>query len=242
MQQNSLLLALFLLCFSIRSGSGQSDDLRTLLELKNSFVTNPKDETILRTWNADDPNFCNWTGVTCGGSVIIGLNLSSLGLTGSISPSIGRFNNLTHIDLSSNRLVGPIPTTLSNLSASLETLHLFSNRLSGEIPSQLGSLVNLKSLKLGDNELNGSIPETFGNLVSLRMLALASCRLTGTIPSQLGRLVQLQALILQDNELEGLIPPDIGNCTSLVLITAAVNRLNGSLPAELSRLISCFPN
>nr|ACN59379.1 leucine-rich repeat receptor-like protein kinase [Arabidopsis thaliana] len=173
MQQNSVLLALFFLCFSSGLGSGQPgqrDDLQTLLELKNSFITNPKEEDVLRDWNSGSPSYCNWTGVTCGGREIIGLNLSGLGLTGSISPSIGRFNNLIHIDLSSNRLVGPIPTTLSNLSSSLESLHLFSNLLSGDIPSQLGSLVNLKSLKLGDNELNGTIPETFGNLVNLQSM------------------------------------------------------------------------
>lgn len=179
----------FLTCYSFTSVFGQTQDLSLLMKVKRSFVQDSSTEDVLHDWSPKtNPNFCNWTGVGCGlisstaNSVhVVSLNLSGFSLCGSISPSLGRLQNLLHLDLSSNRLTGPIPTTLSNLS-SLESLLLFSNQLSGPIPPQLGSLNNLRVMRIGDNGLTGPIPSTFGNLVNLVALGLASCHLTGSIP------------------------------------------------------------
>ena len=83
-----------------------------------------------------------------------------------------------------NKLSGPIPTELGDLS-SLEWLYLHNNQLTGTIPKQLGSLSNLKRLFLYDNQLEGSIPAELGNLSNLEALYLRDNSLTGCIPDSL---------------------------------------------------------
>lgn len=54
----------------------------------------------------------SWKGVTCKGSQVIGLDLSDLGLEGSLVDSISMLNSLISLDLSYNKVKGPLPTYL----------------------------------------------------------------------------------------------------------------------------------
>ncbi|CAI5506866.1 unnamed protein product [Closterium sp. Naga37s-1] len=66
---------------------------------------------------------------------------------------------LTILNLASNALSGP-PTPLSSpsCSASLQALYLSSNRLSGPIPATISSLRSLTRPRLDNNALTGPIP------------------------------------------------------------------------------------
>ena len=66
---------------------------------------------------------------------------------------------LVKLDLSNNKLPGPIPAVLGQLGA-LTELCLDSNELSGAIPAELGQLGALTLLWLFDNQLTGQ--EAFG--------------------------------------------------------------------------------
>lgn len=91
--------------------------------------------------------------------------------------------NLTVLDLSVNRLTGPIPPTLGELTAVAKLYEvitawilnasefvligftfsslfrdLHSNGLTGKIPPELGKLENLVELRLDRNRLEGQIP------------------------------------------------------------------------------------
>ncbi|KAG4144015.1 hypothetical protein ERO13_D05G010050v2 [Gossypium hirsutum] len=64
---------------------------------------------------------------------------------------------LSGIDLSCNKLTGPIPLAFSNLKQ-IESLDLSHNNLSGKIPPQLVRLYRLSYFSVAYNNLSGSTP------------------------------------------------------------------------------------
>lgn len=87
----------------------------------------------------------------------------------------------TSLFLGSNRLTGPIPPELGNLT-NLTGLHLAKNQLTGPIPPELGNLTNLINISLNNNNLTGSVPPELGNLTALFYFTLEENQLTGCIP------------------------------------------------------------
>ncbi|KAL9270016.1 Receptor-like protein, partial [Drosera capensis] len=94
------------------------------------------------------------------------------------------------LDLSDNRLSGPIPTSLGD-SQILKSLNLSHNRLSSYIPSSLGNLESLEVLDLSHNALSGVIPWTLAKLQQLNTIDLSNNQLVGRIPDS----PQLDSLI-----------------------------------------------
>ncbi|KAF3622428.1 putative Nodulation receptor kinase precursor [Capsicum annuum] len=81
----------------------------------------------------------NWQGDPCGPEAEIwnGLrNLSSSGLSGTISPYIPNLTKLEYLDLSNNKLTGEVPAVLSQLSF-LRVLNLKGNNFSRPLPADL---------------------------------------------------------------------------------------------------------
>ncbi|KAJ9538492.1 hypothetical protein OSB04_031225, partial [Centaurea solstitialis] len=125
--------------------------------LKESFQNPPFD------WNGDPclPPENAWTGVTCSSGSrirVTGLNLTSMGLSGSLSPNIANLTALSDLWLGNNGLSGSIPD-FSNLKL-LKTLHLEDNQFNGRIPSSLGNIDRLQELFLQNNNLTGQVPTT----------------------------------------------------------------------------------
>ena len=177
-----------------------------------------------------------WHGVTTDESGrVIGLDLRSNGLIGSIPSELGHLTNLKALDLRDNWLSGSIPSELGHLT-NLKALDLRDNWLSGSIPSELGHLTNLKALNLYSNRLSGSIPSALGSLTNLTRLDLRDNWLSGSIPAELGNLINLTALYLADNELSGEIPAALGNLINLIELWLYSNQLRGSIPVELGNL------
>ncbi|CAN4093001.1 unnamed protein product [Withania somnifera] len=138
-------------------GKTHTRDVIALEKLKESFKNPPPD------WNGDPclPPQYQWTGVKCAGGPrirVTSLNLSSMGLSGSISPSIARLTALNGIWLANNSLTGSIPD-LSSLS-NLESLHFEDNQLGGEIPPSLGNINSLNEIFLQNNNLTGQVPSS----------------------------------------------------------------------------------
>ncbi|MED6118308.1 hypothetical protein PIB30_001538 [Stylosanthes scabra] len=88
----------------------------------------------------------------------------------------------------------------------LKGIDLSSNQLLGDIPSELVNLVGLVSLNLSRNNLTGRIPWDTGRLVSLDFLDLSRNHLFGSIPSSLAKINRLSMLDLSHNNLSGMIP------------------------------------
>ncbi|CAI5957358.1 unnamed protein product [Closterium sp. NIES-64] len=149
-------------------------------------------------------NACAWPGVTCAANgAVVALNLTS-----SVSRPIPAFCQakqvLTFLNLAHNALSGP-PTPLSpSCSASLSFLYLSSNRLSGPIPATISSFTRLKRLLLDKNTLAGSIPAGVSKLQRLQGLGLSYNTLSGTIPAVWP--AGIQNVLLAGNRLSGAVP------------------------------------
>lgn len=238
----SLLLALLLLMCNQASSSpsipitGDGKVLRSLAGQLPSQQTN-----IFASWN-DSSSHCRWPGVFCGGHKhpdrVIGLELDSLGLTGSIPPSIANLTFLRYLNFADNRLHGDIPVGLCCL-ARLRHLNLSKNSLQGNIPTQIGNLKNLKSMVLSDNSLTGSIPSSVWNLSSLTVLSLSDNQLNSTLPMNIGFLLRnLQIILLNNNQFTGPIPSSLSNASRLEQVQLTKNEFTGRIPESLGSLSS----
>ncbi|XP_034699285.1 receptor-like protein 1 [Vitis riparia] len=87
-----------------------------------------------------------------------GLDLSGNKLTGPIPPEIGNLSGIHTLNLSYNQLIGSIPETFSNLKE-IESLDLSHNGLMGQIPPQMVELNFLSVFTVAHNNLSGKIPE-----------------------------------------------------------------------------------
>ncbi|KAI5343799.1 hypothetical protein L3X38_011675 [Prunus dulcis] len=86
------------------------------------------------------------------------------------------------IDLSSNRLIGEIPTEITHL-VELVSLNLSRNRLTGQITPEIGNLQSLDSLDLSRNQIDGRIPTSLARIYRLSFLDLSYNNLSGKIPT-----------------------------------------------------------
>ncbi|KAK9054301.1 hypothetical protein SSX86_025379 [Deinandra increscens subsp. villosa] len=251
----------FVLCFCFLHNtyaansvtSSLERDKQTLIYIKSQTITQPPDA--LATW---DPNTspCNWTRVLCvvrRDQRVVGLDLSSLRISGPVSPHIGNLSFLRTLQLQDNQFQGVLPETITNLlrlrvlnisfnsiqgsipanlsrCIKLRVVDFMRNELSGSIPEELTLLVNLQTLNLAGNHLSGSIPPSIGNLSSLLTLRLGTNMLTGPIPADVSRLRTLKNLDLTVNNLTGTVPPSIYNMSSLESLAVASNDLSGDIP------------
>ncbi|KAF2294156.1 hypothetical protein GH714_007938 [Hevea brasiliensis] len=91
------------------------------------------------------------------GSLPPTIDLSYNKLIGPIWPSFGNLKSIHVLKLKKNELSGPIPSDLSGMS-SLEILDLSHNKLTGEIPSSLVKLGFLSKFSVAYNQIYGEIP------------------------------------------------------------------------------------
>ncbi|GMN46950.1 hypothetical protein TIFTF001_016133 [Ficus carica] len=83
------------------------------------------------------------------------LVLRNIRISDSIPANIGEYENLAHLDLSFNNIIGQIPDSLFNMS-SLSFLFLGNNKLNGTLPQQKSRY--LLTIDLSYNNLRGSLP------------------------------------------------------------------------------------
>ena len=128
---------------------------------------------------------CKFTGVECwhpDENKVLNIRLSDMGLSGQFPRGIQNCTSLTGLDLSSNKLSGPLPFDIQRLVGFLTTLDLSSNNFSGEIPMSLSNCTYLNVLKLDNNHLTGEIPPELGHLVRMKQFSVANNMLSGVVP------------------------------------------------------------
>ncbi|KAL7195081.1 hypothetical protein ACSBR1_035318 [Camellia fascicularis] len=178
-----------------------------------------------------------WEGVSCGHrhQRVIGLNLESHNLEGSISPSIGNLSFLRIVNLSNNSFQGEIPCEMGRLFR-LQVLDLNGNLFGGQIPASLSNYSNLRVLHLSNNKLIGNLPkDAFTQLVQLHM---SSNNLLGSIPPSFGNLCTLKLFLAQKNLLEGSILDSLGSLKSLTYVSLSANKLTGTIPPSIYNISS----
>ena len=149
---------------------------------------------------------CDWYGVSC-----------------DIYPGI-----ISRIDLSSNNLVGSIPSELGQLRT-LEELVMHSNHFYGNLPKELVNLKNLKTFKLSKNNLQGTLPTEIKYLVNLKEVDLSGNKFSGTLPLEISNLIELELLNLSNNKLGGTIPENFNDLKKLRKISMKNNLLRGNI-------------
>uniref|UniRef100_A0A0D9UWT6 Receptor kinase-like protein Xa21 n=1 Tax=Leersia perrieri TaxID=77586 RepID=A0A0D9UWT6_9ORYZ len=153
--------------------------------------------------------------------------------------SLTNCSQLYYLDLSGNSFRGELPSSLINLSTTLQMLGLDDLRISGNLPSDIGNLVGLNTLSICNTSLSGEIPESIGKLEKLVVLTLYNNSLSGPIPPCIGNLTNLNKLFADSNNLEGPIPTSLGKLKNLIALNLCMNHfLNGSIPNEIFELSS----
>lgn len=194
----------------------------------------------LLPWNlTNSPSFvCEWAGVACHPNstfLIKSLNLSGLGLSGTLNDSIYHLCSLTdlqYLDFSGNNFTGKIPPVLGNCSQ-LDTIFLNGNGFEGSIPPQIFRSKRFLTLDLGYNSLTGQIPAEISQCTNLEYVGLYNNFLSGNIPPGLFSLPNLKSLYLHANNLSGELPDFPPNCAIFDLWIHG-NSFSGSLPHSLS--------
>ncbi|CAI7862261.1 unnamed protein product [Closterium sp. NIES-53] len=173
---------------------------------------------------------------------VVRLDLTGVGLTGSLPTTLGSLYQPTAIVLSRNSFSdSSIPSQLSQLT-SLQALLLTNCQLAGSIPDSLGSMTSLTYLSLGQNLLEGPVPPfLFTSLKSLAFLSLNNNNLGGEIPPEVALAPQLLNLSLHVNNLTGRIPSTLGSGgggLQLRQLQLHQNRLTGTIPGSVGNLLA----
>ncbi len=178
----------------------------------------------------------SWYGVALDpAGRVVGLDLQSNGLAGTLPDSLGALDSLRTLYLADNFIAGSLPPALG-MAGSLQVLSLWGNALTGIVPPELSQLKRLRDLLLFDNDLSGGIPDSLGTLPVLDRLWLDFNVLDGPVPAALGNLTQLTELFLDANNLTGPLPAALSGLVRVISLYAGHNGLDGPIPAELGSL------
>ncbi|XP_072092271.1 receptor-like protein 6 [Arachis hypogaea] len=166
------------------------------------------------------------------------LEVSNNLLMGEISPSICNLQSLVDLDLSSNNLVGMIPSCLGSFSQSLQLLNVSGNKLTGNIPQIYVKGDVLQLIDFSSNKLYGQLPRALVNCRMLEFLDVRHNHFNDSFPFWLGSLPKLKVLSLRDNEFHGAIMcPLKYTFPHLRIIDLSQNGFSRKLTSEI---IMCF--
>ncbi|KAI9198249.1 hypothetical protein LWI28_012472 [Acer negundo] len=134
---------------SLLSPKGVNYEVAALMAVKNKM----RDEFhVLDGWDINSVDPCTWNMVGCSvEGFVVSLEMASMGLSGTISPSIG---SLSHLKTIYSKFFG-----VSSSSNLLFYRRLNKNNLSGQIPGPVANLTSLSFLDLSFNNLSGPTPK-----------------------------------------------------------------------------------
>ncbi|KAF3969074.1 hypothetical protein CMV_007098 [Castanea mollissima] len=268
MSSTLLLLLAFLLvqpCIPHLSHSSNNfTDQSALIAFKSQITFGPN-VTVFAGGNwSTTTNFCEWFGVSCSRrrQRVTALDLSYVGIHGTISPHIANLSFLVSLDLSNNSFNGFLPHEISRLHRlrelvlsnnllegtlpmdvcthcpSLQELDISANEFSGKLSSQFNHCRELLILSLSYNKFDGSISKGFGSLEKLELLYLGGNNLTGNIPPIISNLSMSQEFYIEENYINGSIPSDLWRLQNLIILNFEQNYLTGTIPQIIFNITS----
>ncbi|XP_057471203.1 protein STRUBBELIG-RECEPTOR FAMILY 8-like isoform X2 [Actinidia eriantha] len=187
----------------------------------------------LSNWkpSGGDPCGESWKGVTCQGSAVVSIQISGLGLNGTMGYLLSGLMSLRILDVSDNNIGSSIPY---QLPPNVTTLNLANNNLSGNLPYSISSMASLNYLNISRNSLSQSFGDIFTNHSGLATLDLSSNNFTGDLPSSFSALFNLSTLHVQNNQLTGSLNALDG--LPLTDLNVANNHFSGWIPREISSI------
>ncbi|KAK7389440.1 hypothetical protein VNO78_24479 [Psophocarpus tetragonolobus] len=196
----------------------------------NVMYTSLNSPSKLSGWKSSggDPCGDSWEGIKCSGSSVTEINLSDLGLTGSMGYQLSSLKSVTYFDLSNNNLKGDIPY---QLPPNARYIDLSRNEFSGSIPYSFSQMGDLNQLNLAHNHLKNQLGDMFGKLSKLKQLDVSFNSLSGDLPQSLKSLKNLKKLHLQNNQFTGSV--DLLASLPLEDLNVENNKFTGWVPEEL---------
>ncbi|KAK8608269.1 hypothetical protein V6N13_023696 [Hibiscus sabdariffa] len=226
-----VLCAVCILGFKPRFANGETDQGdASALGLMYSALNSPQQ---LTGWTANNGDPCgqSWKGVTCSNKRVTKINLSNLGLSGTMGYSLLSMTSLTELDLSHNNLAGDIPY---NLPPNLQRLNLEYNQFTGGVPYSISQMPSLQYLNLAHNQLQNALSDMFASLSSLSTLDLSFNSISGSLPQSFQNLTSISTMYLQNNQFSGNI--DVLANLPLDKLDVSNNRFTGWVPAQLKSI------
>ncbi|KAK0577989.1 hypothetical protein LWI29_003387 [Acer saccharum] len=223
-----LLLVSIFSAFSLVHCTTDSNDVQALQVVYTS-LNSPSQ---LTNWKSvgGDPCTESWKGVTCEGSAVVSIDISRLGLNGTMGYLLSQLTSLRKFDVSGNNIHDTLPY---QLPPNLTSLNLASNNFSGNLPYSISIMSSLTYLNVSRNSLTQSIGDVFGNL-SLSTLDLSFNNFSGDLPASLSSLSNMSKLYMQNNQFTGTLSVLSG--LPLTILNVANNHFSGWIPQELSSL------
>ncbi|XP_039173468.1 receptor-like protein EIX2 [Eucalyptus grandis] len=164
------------------------------------------------------------------------LDISSNMLNGQVPQDIGdKMPRLIVLRLWGNNLTGGISSSLCKLN-DLTEINLSKNQLSGRLPRCWRASQKVKTFVFGDNKLNGQISKSLCHLQQLQVLSLYRNGFSGVIPNCLSNLQQMTFFDLSHNEFTGRLPPFGEHSQSLAMINLEKNHFVGGIPPQFCQL------
>ncbi|KAL5097432.1 hypothetical protein RYX36_001759 [Vicia faba] len=200
------------------------------LEVMYNALNNP---TELTGWKigGGDPCGDSWEGITCDGSSVDSIDLSGLGLHGTLGYLLSDLKSLKKLDLSDNKIHDTIPY---QLPPNLTSLNLAGNNLTGNLPYSFSAMVLLTYLNMSHNALSLPIGDFFANHSRLDTVDLSFNNFSGDLPPSFESLTNLSSLFLQNNQLTGSLTVLAG--LPLDTLNVANNNFGGWIPHELKSI------
>jgi hypothetical protein len=180
---------------------------------------------------------CEWDYVTCIENTVDALNLTQVGMKGTLVTELTQLTKLSRFFIPKN--VGleeaVFPTVITQMQ-NLKFLNIEGTRMGGSLPEAIGTMTNLLELELQDNEFTGSLPETMKGLTNLVFVNFLRNQLKGSFFDFAINWRELTSLTFAENEFIGSIPSEIGLLTKLNAFHADSSTVTGTLPTELGLL------
>ncbi|XP_066399933.1 protein STRUBBELIG-RECEPTOR FAMILY 5-like isoform X2 [Miscanthus floridulus] len=158
----------------------------------------------LSGWKSSGGDPCDdddeWKGIECSGSSVTEINLSGLGLSGSLGYQLSGLKSVTKFDVSNNNLNGDLPY---QLPPNVVQLNLYGNSFTGGVPYSISQMGDLETLNVGKNHLSGQLTDMFSQLSKLSTLDLSFNRFSGSLPQSFQHLKDLKTLNLESNQFSG---------------------------------------
>jgi hypothetical protein len=180
---------------------------------------------------------CEWDYVTCIENTVDKVQLSQVGMKGTLVSELTQLTKLSLFDVSKNVALGEavFPTVITQME-NLAALNVEETGMGGILPDAIGGMTNLLELNLQNNEFIGSLPETMKGLTNLVFVSFLRNQLKGPVFDFATNWRELTSLDISENEFTSSIPSEIGLLTKLTGFHAYITKLTGTLPTELGLL------